>query len=77
MYALIKPDEDGNPISYLEDSELGDINQLMEDYGVKSWVENFTDPNYWNEGDAMLVKITCVNPKPKSMVESWEVPGRG
>lgn len=73
-FALIQGDEDGNPIRYLDDTELSDINQLMQDYGVTEWVDKHDDPNYWDEGEAMLVRITCINPVPKKVVSEWEVP---
>ena len=73
-YAIIAPDEDGNPIIYVHDDELKDINLLMEDYGIKEWVKRTDDPMYWEEGQGMLVKIVCVNPTPKKVISEWEIP---
>lgn len=72
-YAIIQSSEDGVPITYIEMVELEDINQLMENYGIEEWVEKFSDPNYWESNQAMLVEVRCINPKPKKVVDSWEI----
>jgi len=72
-YALIQGNEDGRSVNYLEESEIENINQLMEDYGIDKWVEKYDDPNYWKDTEAMLVKIQVCNPIPKKVVNTWEI----
>lgn len=73
-YLLIQSDEDGNPIRWLAAEELQDVGQLMEDYGVQEWVSDMSDPNYWGEGKAMLIKYEIANPKPVKVIDKWELP---
>lgn len=72
-YAIIRPSEDGDPVCYLSDDELEDINDLMDGYSIKEWVEDYSDPNYWEEGNGMLVKIQCINPIPVKEVTAWKI----
>lgn len=73
-YLVIRPNEDGNPLNFIDKSELGNITQFMEDYGIDKWTESYSDPNYWDEGAAMLLKFSCVNPVVKKVIETWELP---
>lgn len=73
-YAVIQGDEDGNPISYLSPSEEEDINALMENHGITEWIEDYGDPMYWEPGNAMLVKVQCINPRPVKEVTTWKLP---
>jgi hypothetical protein len=73
-YILIQPDEDGNPITWLSDEETRDITKLMEDYEIQEWVSDMSDPNYWGDGKAMLLKVKVANPKPVKVIDKWELP---
>lgn len=75
-YLLIQASEDGNPVCWLTDEQVKNIPELMEDYMVTEWVEDMTDPNYWPEGKAMLLKYEVANPKKVNVVvnEEWQLP---
>lgn len=73
-YMLIQSDEDGNPIRWLDDDDLKDITSLMENYGVKEWIEEFSESTYWGEDKAMLLKVEVANPIPTKVVQKWELP---
>lgn len=47
----------------------------MEDYGVVRWIAKVDswDTNYWQEGTAALLKGQMVIPKPKTVVQDWDV----
>lgn len=74
-YLLLQPDEDGNPVSFLEPREVENIKQLMEDYSIDTWRENFkeTNPQYWDEGEAMLIEYEIKVPKAVKVVEEYEL----
>jgi hypothetical protein len=69
-YMLIRPDEDGNPIRWLDDTQL---QELLDDptgsYGVKAFLggdepDAYGDPNYWSRGIGLLVRVEVVTPVP-------------
>lgn len=75
-YLLIQPDEDGNPITVLDAEETKDINQFKKDYGIEKFLDDWpeeTDPNYWNEGEALLLEARVVKVKPVKIIEGWEL----
>ena len=75
-YILIQPNEDGNPIYWLEDKEIEDIMELKEDYGIKRFLEKVpenSNPNDWEEGDALLLEVEIKVPKPVKIVEKYEL----
>ncbi len=79
IYALIYPDEDGW-VHFLDKYDFDDngdpnITDIMEGRDIIRWVERYDlDERKWDEGDAMFVKITCVNPIPKEKTTVWELP---
>ena len=65
-YILIRPDEDGNPTSFIEEKEVEDMKQFLEDYGIEKLLTEIpteTDPQYWKEGSALLVSFSIKNVK--------------
>lgn len=69
MYALIRGNEDGNPILLLNDQWLQELlTNPVEFAGIKefkdgNWFGQHPDANYWPEGIGVLVKIEAVVPK--------------
>ena len=64
MYALIKADEDGNPLYIVDD--INEVLDSPEDYGIERFLDEWPeekDPQYWTEGNALLVKIEILKPK--------------
>lgn len=75
-YILIQPDEDGNPITWLDDNEVEDLIQLKEDYGVKEFLTKLPenkDPNYWEEGQVLLLEVEIKKVVPVKVVEKYEL----
>lgn len=75
-YALIKGDEDGNPICWLDDGEVADIAALMKNYSVKQFMDDVpdqADPNYWSDGEALLLEVRVLKVRPKEVVTSWQI----
>jgi hypothetical protein len=80
-YLLLKPDEDGECVKFINDEEMKDIKSLMEDYSICEFIEEYKeDPNYWrcdhgsfNCGPGMLLKVECIIPKPVKVVEKWSI----
>lgn len=73
-YILIQPSEDGDPIAWLDSEALA---ELLEDPLSYAGVERFLDrypgnPNYWEEGTALLLKVEPVVPQP--VVAKWRLP---
>ena len=64
-YILIQANEDGEPITWLSRDEVNDMLKNPEDYGVKRFIKSAVqdDPNYWKEGDSMLLKVEILMPK--------------
>jgi hypothetical protein len=73
---VVKGDEDGNPLSWLQPGAMDDIAQLMEDYGIKRFMDDVpdkSDPNYWNDGEALLLEVRILRVRPKEVVTAWAV----
>lgn len=73
QYAIIKSDEDGNCFQLVDD-----IEDFLKDPRGNNGVERFlgietlkSSPNYWDEGDAVLVAFEVVIPKEKT--KEWSV----
>lgn len=66
-WALLRPDEDGNPVKWLSsESELRELLADPEAWGIREFVhiddKPTRDPAYWNTGDAMLMRVEVVVP---------------
>jgi len=64
QYILIQANEDGNPITFLDN--VNDVLESPEDHGVKVFLSSLpenTDPNYWEYGQAILAEIKILSPK--------------
>lgn len=76
QYALIDASDDGTRFRILTDAELGELLNNPTDWGVERFVTPATreneDPNYWPDGDAMLVKFDVVEPRP--VTSAWSLP---
>ena len=70
-YLLIQPSEDGEPCCFLDDVQ--ELLNNPEDYGVEKFLSSIPDedPNYWEEGCALLLKIKILKPKLKAT--SWRL----
>lgn len=69
-YLLIQPNEDGNPMIFLNEERLQDLLNEPEEYSVKCFLEQIPDnnnPQYWGEGNVLLLKIEILVPKTKSV----------
>lgn len=75
-WILIRPSEDGNPITYLSESGLAALlADSVGEYGVREFlpaVPDERDPNYWREGTALLLRAEVVVPSP--VTTAWELP---
>lgn len=74
-WLLIEPDEDGNPCSWLTETELEDRLANAADYGVRQYLDQVpdnTDPNYWPDGTGLLLKVEIVVPRPATT--AFELP---
>lgn len=77
QYLLIRPDEDGNPLRWLTEDDVRDLlGDPLGTYSVKQFITPALrpepDPNYWADGDAMLVEYTVVVPEP--VTTAWKLP---
>jgi hypothetical protein len=75
-YILVHPDEDGNTTTFIESSEVEDIKMFMENYGIDELLDKIPDnkdPQYWEEGKAMLLEIEIKKIKPVKIVEKYEI----
>lgn len=67
QWLLLRPDEDGNPTRWLTQDELDELLANADEYGIDNWISpnnmKNADPNYWEEGSAMLLKVEAVLPK--------------
>ncbi len=76
-YILLHPDEDSNIVTWIGESELKDIIGFKEDYGVERFIDSFpdgnSDPQYWGDGDAMLLEVTIKKVVPVKVVEKYEI----
>jgi len=68
MYILLKGDEDGNPIRFLNAGTLRDLlENPRETYGITEFgdaVPANWDHNYWPGGFGLLLKAEIVQPVP-------------
>lgn len=65
-YALIRGNEDGNPVRWLNPAELADLLARPEDWGVAEFgdLEGLgPDPNYWPDRVAVLIRYEEVTPE--------------
>lgn len=76
-WLLVKGDEDGNPITWLDEDDLERLlGNPEEEHGVTRFlaeVPELLDPNYWPDGYAVLLKAEIVVPKPVEVVKKWSV----
>jgi len=75
-YILLRPDEDGNPITWVDSEELDDIKGLIEDYNIKRFLTDVPrnpDPNYWVDGDALLLEVKVRRVVAVTVVEKYEI----
>ena len=76
-YLLINPNEDGdNPISWLTETDVTDISQLMRDNGIEKFLDKMpteVDPNYWPVGEALLLEAKILKIKAVEVVQKWEI----
>ena len=63
-YLLIMGSEDGEPCMFLDNIE--DVLGAPEDYGIEKFLTSIPgkDPNYWKDGDALLLRIEVLSPLP-------------
>lgn len=67
-WALLRPDEDGNPVKWLDgERELRDLLADPEAWGITEFVHiddvPLKDPAYWKTGQAMLMRVEVVVPE--------------
>lgn len=75
MYLLIKPSEDGDPITELVPDRLQNLLDHPEQWNVREWLSDAAhswDTNYWRDGVAVLLKAEIVVPVPAS---GFRLPG--
>jgi hypothetical protein len=69
-YMLIRPDEDGNPIRWLDEIALQEVLDDPAAYGIKAFLAKtdmpdvYGDPNYWSPGIGLLLRVEVVTPVP-------------
>jgi hypothetical protein len=64
-YLLVQPNEDGNPLSFLDEQQLQRILDNPESYGITDFRNQLPlneDPNYWEDGTALLLKFEVLKP---------------
>lgn len=69
-WMLIHSSEEGNPISWLSDTDLADLLAEPTNWGVTRFADHDRlprDPNYWNEKVGVLIKYEVVIPVPAGM----------
>lgn len=69
-YFVVKGSEDGTNIAVLDDERQ--LKTYLEDCGVKRFRDEMSDPNYWPEDTALIIKGEIIVPKPKTIVTEWE-----
>lgn len=74
-YLLIKSDEDGNPTTWLDETEL---QKMLEDpmgyCSVDTFIDHLPekeDPNYWPDGIGLLLEVKVLTPK--SVTKTWRL----
>jgi hypothetical protein len=66
-WMLIRGSEEGNPITWLDDTDLEDLLDNPEDWRVASFADHVglpDDPNYWSSKVGVLVRYEVVIPVP-------------
>lgn len=71
-YILLRPNEDGNPVWWLDQHDLEELLGDAEGYTFLALDHPEPDTNYWPEGSAMLLKIEVVVPVP--VTSKWRLP---
>lgn len=74
-WALLRPDEDGNPVKWLNgERELRDMLANPQAWGISEFVHiddmDVKDPAYWKTGQAMLMRVEVVVP----VLGGWRLP---
>lgn len=66
-YLLIQSNKGGEPCTFLDD--IQDVLDNAEDYGIAKFLDSIPDrdPNYWEEGEALLLEIAILRPKSKTI----------
>jgi hypothetical protein len=77
MYLLIRPDEGGNPVRFLNRDGLRELlTDPIGSYGVRHFLDldglPDGDPSYWQDGDALLLKVEGLVPTP--VTTQYELP---
>lgn len=77
-YILIKGDEDGNPVKWLDPGEINAIAQLREDYSIEEFMNDVPpagerNPSYWRDGIGLLLEVRVLRVRPKETVTEWVV----
>lgn len=72
-YFMIYGSEDGTRI--VQFSRADQLKQIMEDRGLRSFRTELgdADTNYWGERECLLIQGSVVVPKPKAVVQDWEI----
>jgi len=76
-YFLIYGSEDGTQILEYEDEEK--LKAALLDHGFTEFRATFgkdyreRDPNYWGEDNCLIIKGEIIVPKPKKVVQDWEL----
>ena len=84
MYALLRGDEDGRVFRPLSDENDGMVSELLEnpeDFGVNKFMTEEDlkegwekwDPQYWGEGNAMLIEFKVCRVVDKETVVKREI----
>jgi hypothetical protein len=75
-YILLRPDEDGNPVTWVQEKELSDLALFKDEWMIERFLEDVPknpDPSYWKDGDAMLLEVTIKKVVPVTVVEKYEI----
>ena len=75
-YIIIRRDDDGTSVSWLQEEELQDVKKLMEDHGIKNFLTEWSaykTPDYWEEGYAMLLEVKIKKVVPIEIVNSYKI----
>ncbi len=76
-WVLMKPDENGNPLQWLSETELAELLADPTAWGVDLFLHlddmrGGTDPNYWSHGTGVLLRVEIVVPERGG----WRLPGQ-
>jgi hypothetical protein len=72
-YLLIYGSEDGTRIVQFERPD--ELKQVMMDHGIRTFRDALgnSDTNYWPEGQGLLIEGKVAVPKPKEVVQEWDL----